>query len=283
MTKQEEEIKSLQDRIMRYKQELDSAVKALALKRTEMATVAKQTLASLEANIPNLQKKTEDLTAQIAELNAVIADKQQKASAERKSCQAEYDALKESLTYTHNQKMAQMDLIAQERVTRDDDYKLKLAALEARENAVTQNNTNHIARTQALNNERLEFEVKKTESLKDIAGKQRQIEADLALNASAKGEIKQAQKDLEDRARALEAKEKQAEAILARIDEAKKILDQANQKWADAESKGATLNELNVKVLVDTKRQNKREAEQNEREAKLNEREKNLKELEAKV
>ena len=58
-----------------YSFELDKITKALAIKRTEMATLARQTVENLESSIPQLKEDVAILNKEIERLNKCIEDK----------------------------------------------------------------------------------------------------------------------------------------------------------------------------------------------------------------
>ena len=128
------------EKIRHYQQTLDSLIKQLAVKRTEMSTLAKQTVEDLESSIPELEEKAHEEQQVIDKLDKIIDEKTKIANKEKESLVLHYDKLEAVLKEEYTIELDKVELREKECDKRDEQYVEKSSSLDlemtSRENDV---------------------------------------------------------------------------------------------------------------------------------------------------
>lgn len=277
----ENKIEHLEKQIAVYNKALGEIKDQLALKRTEMANLANLTVFQMNQEIPKLQETVNNLNMEVLRLEGIIKDKQEKYQAQRDSCTEEFNALKESLANENNRRVVELASLKEEAQKVKEYYLLKSNELSNSENNLNDKRTT-LENERSIHAENIaQFEQKKSCVDKEI----KQATAGIFERGEQVRllEVKAAEDRLTlDKEFAFLAEQKKQTAdILARIDEANKILAIAASKEEENKKRAEDLNALNTKVMADRKKNSLRSDDLNTFEKNLNARLENLKILEA--
>lgn len=276
---------NVQDNISAFQRELSDLIAKVTQKRTELATVSKQTIEHLNTEIPRLRAEAESKAAEIARLDKVIADKAKKASEQKESLEAEYKALELNIITKYQAKYKIIEAREAEIKEIKASYDDKLASLVNRELALQSATTAFSANKESFEKDLKAFNKKKEDYLKELARLKDEAEDLVALNKEEKKELEKLSKEIVVRTKSLNMRE---ETVNGGIDKASKILEDARTKESNAlsmEEKNkeseAKLNTLAIQIRADQITNSRRTDALNEVEQKLNLRDKNIKLVEA--
>lgn len=273
----------LQEKIKIYSQALEDIKVELTSRRSEMAELTRQTIEDLDARIPQLRKKAQEMDAKIVELDKQIKERERTAAQEQQSYAKFYSDLEEGLKkkfdalyLSLNKESAEAKNLLDENNKRVIELNELQRILYEKQRILDGKELSLIAKKDQMD-AFLKEESEKIKKSVDLINLEKSgisiLEANLkAKEANLNHVIKQA-----------EAEKLEAEKVVKRIAEAQAILDEANNVKDANVKKEDELNQLKVKLMADTARNNRRSDELNAREVKLNERDANLKILEAKV
>jgi chromosome segregation ATPase len=283
----DKELQEMEEKMKTYEKALDDTIKKLALKRTELSTLAKTKLEDLEKEIPTLENQIQTRQDKVIELDELIFEKKEKYETEYNSCVDHYIALESQLKKDYAEKNEYLDRRHESQEIRDCKFISESAKLEAdvqnRELAIEQSK-NELSKRE----ENLAKELKEFNSSKDL------------FNA----QVSDVKTEFEDTRRSLDARDKdlaqkhaeadkiikeaqglkvQYESTIAKIAELDAKENELNDRAKALDEKESILNTENARLKAESVRMNKRNDEQNDRENRLNQRDANLKVLEAKV
>ena len=265
------------EKMMTYQSALNDVVKKLREGRSQLAALAKKTVADFEAKIPILQNKTKDLTAQIQKLDAAISEKKLQYASEKTSFLADYETLKKALEDDHGEKMQEVaDLkAAAEKLV--DDLKGKNTQAEAKTSEF--NNLVEINKTELANHKKAvaAFEDEKTKANAEITKTKDDIREIQVANRDLGDTLKRKVDQAQELTKTLDGKIAQANETIARIKEADDTLAKAVAKEAEVKKREEKNNADFVTIVATKKRQDKRDADQDKRDEALKVRETNVK------
>ncbi len=162
-----------------------------------------------------------------------------------------------------------------------EEHKANKADLELREKALISGKQALSVAVENLFKERQEFEESKNQHRKDADGMMAVINDNLAVSKEKLKNAKDKLSDLKAREERLSDNERIASDVLKKIYDANKILDIAKDKEFKVEERNTQLNEQQVKVMADVRKNNQRAAELEQLSNQIKVRENNVKLAEA--
>jgi len=272
---------TLEQRVDTFKRDLDSVTKELMVKRKELYQVNNQ-LKELSSELTSaLDKKIEGLEAEIVRLDKIIAEKKVIADADSSARVKAFDERRADLETEYcikNQSVAKREAGLSDRASGLDARERDLAS---RELEATQVISSAGRRNGEIDKKIADFEANKQRDLAQMAERQGILEARSANIDKLMDELVEAKSAVETKATVIANQEKEAKAVLARINEATGILAQAEAVKTANDRRGAELNDLHVKTQAEVRRMNIIKDQLIDLEYKIKEREKNIKAIEA--
>lgn len=283
-------VQELEDKIDLYKKELSDLVNKLALKRTEMSTLSKQTVEMLDDNITRLRNQEPILNnnillkeKELENLSKVIADKEIIAKQKQEDFDDKLNKEKNKLAEEYAIKEAELASKKHDfnRERSQADFKEKQYIDSVREFTNRQDEFNKLVNNFKNKEEMFEISVKNAKhnlSIKEKSIDDRSIKLDEFDNLLKQKEIELSKKEI-----ALGYKEKQAEDIIAKLN----TIEDKRLGLVELENtiteRSNNINTRAVEILSNTRINNKRSSDLDIREKQLNERENRIKLLEADI
>ena len=272
---------TLEQRVDTFKRDLDAVTKELMVKRKELYQVNNQ-LKELSSELTSaLDKKIEGLEAEIVRLDKIIAEKKAIADADSSARVKAFDERRADLETEYcikNQSVAKREAGLSDRASALDARERDLAS---RELEATQVISSAGRRNDEIDRKIADFEANKQRDLAQMAERQGILEARSANIDKLMDELVEAKSAVETKATVIANQEKEAKAVLARINEATGILAQAEAVKTANDRREVELNELHVKTQAEVRRMNIIKDQLIDLEYKIKEREKNIKAIEA--
>lgn len=280
-------IQEAEQKLKIYQEELDKIIKALALKRTEMSTLAKQTLSNFEAQIPALEEKIALLNAEIKRLDRVIEEKRKASEREYTNYANEFHNKEQELEQAYEKKMVEATRLIAEAKDAKAEAAQQIASLNDREDKIRRY-VEEKEKSFFYEKQQIESQITTLDKLKeshirlvDETSQKIQKERD-ELNARAES-IATLESELKAMADELKRKDAIADSIIANADQVSERIENCICLEEKIVAKNEESNRLRVEALAEMKRANKRMAELDAREQELLKREQNIKDAEAKI
>lgn len=283
----EKEQAQYDEKINIYKTELADLTQKLSEKRTEMATLAKKTLADYEAKIPKLELDILVNKNKLDSINDAIAQKNEELRKEQGSLSLRYSKLENDLKIAYEAKEQKL-LEAKNRL--EDMHKKKQKEfddqdkdLRERERAVNESWSSTIDLKNKNKFEEDKLKKERADLNKEIALFDRNIEDQRAVLESLKNGVKEKAKELDDKLKAFGDKDIRVEAVLKRISEVeekeKSLLGLRNS----LDKRNSELDEFQVKLIAEKKKIDLRLQEVEKAEIRNKNRERNIRLAEEKI
>lgn len=265
-----------EEKIIIYQNELSNLIKQVAAKRTELATLAKTRLETLQPEISNLEAKKAQKEKELADLGKAIEQRKAQYNSEKVSCQAEFDRARNNLEVQYRVKTNSVDEKERELDSLIAEYRNNLELLSNRqEHLNVQENAIKRRLAEADNEKKIAGEIlreaEKSKRQASIEATARLTDAERALEAALR-----TQKEADNLKLDLCKRLNDADIIIMRINEANIILDEAKRIQMDNAVREKDLNEQRVKNIADRQKNNRKAEELASLEVKLNERERNI-------
>lgn len=274
-----------QDKIQTYQTALSQIIKDLTARRTEMAMLAKKTLADFEAKIPELSAQATQLAKTIVELETVLVEKKRLAEVEQTNFQELYEKKAESLKEEYDEK----DLRLQERekalgiketryqeLIRQDKQELKNREDSlASGQVILAKDKEQLASNETILNNKIREHANVVTTFKNEQGQER-----LTLSAQ-KEDVLIRRKAVEQKEKDFIAKDKKAEEAIARLNDMEFRENALSIRENVLRKEKESLHGIAVKNMAENTKLNRRQADLEIFESSLTERENNIKLAEA--
>lgn len=274
-------IKKRSETLENYNKALADVIAELTKKRTELNELAHQSVENLQTSIPALRTQVVKLEARVVELDKAIEERELIYSLKKDDLDTHYRMLENLLKDEYRTRKDNLDMIEEKQLASVEKVKQDKVNIEARENELNIKNDELVRKEEAFTNKVSYFEHENKTELKNIERAKEQLENSKVSLKADKELLRINNEELAIKFKELSFKNKQADEIIERISEAQGILNSARYFEQQTVVRQNELNEQNVKVIADTKKNNLRSAALDDREEKLNKREDNLKMLEA--
>lgn len=280
---------NIEEKIVLYREALEDVVKQLTAKRTELSSLSKTTIDQYNLEIPKLRDQIAGLQGYLKELEVTIDNKKKDLAALNQDLKGKYEALEASLKAEYKSKFDDLSSKQKQAEAVKSEYEAKNSLFTDRETKLVAGEHKLLQDVNKLNSDRVEFEVQKNNALTEI-------EEMKSLAKAGTNVLEQQKKDFEVYVLTVnnELNERQSnieamrDSAIAKNSAADEKLAEAVQREANAfaveeknRKRAEELNQLNIKLLAQTKSNNKRTDELNEKEQALNERDANIKLAEA--
>lgn len=282
-----EQVKAYAEKIELFKRELAVLVKQMSEKRTEMATLAKKTLADYEAMIPKLEADILNKRKMLDSINSAITQRNEDHNRKLEDYKSHYQQLEKRLEDSYARKESQL-LEAKNRL--EDMHKKKQkefddADRDLRERERIVNESAVVVLDLKDKNKFEESKLRKARELFDdeIASFNEGIVEQRSVLESLKNGVKEKTKQLDDKLKAFDDKDKRAEAVLVRLKEVEERENKLVKLQDSLVKRGSDLDEFHVKLIAENRKIDLRLEELGKIETKLQEREKNIKLAEEKI
>ena len=223
-----------------YGEDLDKIKVELAHRRSEMANLAKQTVADLEPKIPVLQAKINTLTAEVNRLDTLIATKTKQSEYDEEYWRTHYEELEAKLNKAHDARTAMFKDKDDQYDVKDKEYADKDTEFESRENDIQSALNRLTALNKELDERKMDFEQEKFDHKEKAHKIMDDINSHIKEANAEKMKQKSITENLEKQSLELDTKIKEADATImkigesqAKLDAAQKILDAAYTKEQD--------------------------------------------------
>ncbi len=268
-------------KINTYQVALNNVIKQLRDKRSELADLAKKTVAEIDASIPKLQKKCELLKSEISKLEKALDAKKKEYEAQRSSCLSEFEAMKTALAEEHAEAVAELKDATEDMIRARSELAGNISLADSRQATLDISKESlekaieaHKRAVEAFEKEKKDFASYARETKHALSSNE---EVNRGLNALAKQKIE----ELDKLKSVYIDKMSRADEILARNNEAATILERANSREEENKRREAELNSANIKLIVDKQKIESDAVALKERQYALDQREKNIKTVEA--
>lgn len=262
---------------------LQGVIKELREKRTELAALAKKTIADLDAKIPLLQNKIAGLQAEEKKLTDSIAAKQEQYRISKASYLAEFEELKAALQKDKEKSSAEFSKLKAdaEKAKQEATYLIKehQAKIEELNSVIAANNAEKDATKKAGDALISEKEKAVADLNKAKASVLNAENGNKQLGENLKAKIAEVNKQNDT----LTQRIAQADAVIAKSKEADAKLASAAKTMEDAKKMQEKNNTDAVNNLAERKRLNLRADELNRVDEALKTRENNIKLVEQKI
>lgn len=273
------------DKLTTYQVALDKTIKELAIRRTELSTLARKTVEDLEASIPGLVKKASRLQIEIANLEKIIEEKTVKANADNIAVINQYRQLEDSLQKEYEEKRSSLAIVGKLQKDRDEQYFLNLEQLKKdQENLVSErvSFSNSLGeKIASLAQDISDFNTRRDSEIRALDKQKDDMKRELEESHILREELLAKEKELSNKFEELSNKIKQVDDVIAKNSKYQELLDAAIAKEAKNQDRESGLNQANVTLMADIKRNNARTSALDSREEALNKREENLRIAEA--
>jgi chromosome segregation ATPase len=270
----------IDQKINTYQVALNNVIKQLRDKRSELADLARKTVAEIDASIPKLQKKVDELRAESQKLDAAILQKQEQYRLEKISFLAEYEAMRTALQNEHDAKLRDL---SKARKDAEELNKILSAKIKDADTKLSELNSSiESVNAEKSNNQKIAeaFRAERIKALDDIE----KSKAAVAKSAKDNQELGEALKaeiaKVKEQTKSLSDKISEANKVIASIKKANEILTKAEAMEAESKKREEKNNTDAVNNLAEKKRLSLRSDAQDRRDEALQVREENIKIIE---
>ena len=283
----EEQAKSYEEKIVIYKQELETVTRQLTQARTEKAIEAHKMLADYESRLPGLIEKVSSLNDEIVRLEKEITEKNKAYHQEEEDLKKKYASEEASLKAQYEDYKTSLQMFSDEISSRkaEVDHKESILneAIEAREKKIFEGRKAIEEEKEIIIVLRNEVEQDRIACDEYCAKARSEIDQEkMALQKEAES-IHESQKIIEITKKDMLEQKLACEAILNTKSKLETLATELSQKEETLKERQEQLSRDKVEYLANVKRLSRRAGELEQIEAKLKTREDNLRELEIKV
>lgn len=259
-----------------HKETIATLLAQVSAKNKELYHLSQKTIEEFNTEIPALREERNRLRDEINKLDIIIAEKKVIHDAENVVMQNKYRDLESRLSAEYERKREEQKKVDQNVRFLISQYEERLDNIQLKEKSLESDKALLEIQRNGLNietdNNRAEYNRLKQEASEALRKNNELLAITTKKDNSATLKIS----ELDSKLKVLADKEAQADSILKRINEAKYILELANEKEEKNKNKEFELNETYIKIMAESRRISVRADNILEQEKLLKERENNI-------
>ncbi len=260
-----------------HQKEIDSLIKQISDKRAELRNEASRLLSEFEPRLKSIRKEVADATYELEKLNSLIEERKIQAESVSKTAEAHYKNLEELLKNEYIKRKKELDDKEIRLENKSDDIIKIEDSIASKEKIIADKEVGISVRELEHDKDVQDFQSYRLSEQENIDSKKNHILQQNQLLDDRIKKIEDMEHDLIYRINCIENKEKKCDEILLKINNAEKFLSEARKIESSNKARSEELNELNVTILAEKRRNNSRSDLLTERELKLKQQEDNLK------